>query len=284
MDRSPPTPRWGAYRGGVPPSSPFVGSPCLLPAEGERWGLRGNCAAPNVWGLRGTALPRPAGWYTCARAGSSLVPRVPPGVCQAATTPLLHGGFHPLTAAVLHTRVLAVLHGSPACAVWSSTPEAGPACPGPSQPASTSLSGDSASWSEADWHWDPVSMTATALVPAHAGKAPMGGAAAAGRGTGPATGCSAAASELDSYVQGLLTSSSADEASQGGGSAAAAPPAATPASAPADAAAAAAAPKRAHGRPRKAGAGAAFTGPCICQADGCGADLSGHTYYHQRNK
>lgn len=126
-------------------------------------------------------------------------------------------------------------------------------------------------------------MTATALVPAHAGKAPIGGAAAAGRGAGPATGCSAAASELDSYVQGLLTSSSADEASQGGGPDAAAPPASAPASAPA-VAAAAAAPKRSHGRPRKAGAGAASMGPCICQADGCGADLSGHTYYHQRNK
>ena len=29
---------------------------------------------------------------------------------------------------------------------------------------------------------------------------------------------------------------------------------------------------------------AAAAGPAVCQADGCGADLSGHTFYHQRNK
>lgn len=131
-------------------------------------------------------------------------------------------------------------------------------------------------------------MTATALMPG--GKATSARMAAAGHASVPAAGCSAAAGKLDAYVRGLLqASSSADEASQGGSRTAAAPPAAANASnagtaASGAAAAAAAAPTRARGKPRKAGAGGPPAGPCVCQADGCGADLSGHTYYHQRNK
>ena len=172
--------------------------------------------------------------------------------------------------------------------------------------------GDGTSWDEADYSWDPLSMTATAL------RSPAGPRhtqeAQAGRGARPSlaprsAGCSAAAG-VDKFIASLVHAGGASEAdSQGGtpspadgtsggagggggagGATAAAAAAAAQASDEEGGGGAAPPPTRARGtRQRKAGGGgaaaaAAAAAPCVCQADGCGADLTSLTFYFKRNK
>lgn len=137
--------------------------------------------------------------------------------------------------------------------------------PGPAAPTFTAA-GDEKAWNVADWHWDPLAMTATAV-----GAPASGVACAAISGARPAAGGLAA---VDGASHGGATPSASSGYAavdatgvRGSSVAATAPPAARTKG-------------KAGGRQRKA----AVAGPAVCQADGCGLDLSGHTFYHQRNK
>lgn len=171
--------------------------------------------------------------------------------------------------------------------------------------ASSCVPGDSVSWSEADWHWDPISMTATALkqLPAAAAlyhqqeQEPRQQDAAAGPPPQHPAGCSAAGEALEDYVRGLAHAGRTPGGASKDGGAANAGAAALPAAgggsgdagddgggsdpAPASSLQPPGRSRGGGGRQRKAAPTSAASVPCVCQADGCGADLSSHTYYHQ---
>lgn len=141
-----------------------------------------------------------------------------------------------------------------------------PLQPGPTAPA-PAAAGDEKAWNEADWHWDPLAMTATAVA------APASAAACAAMcGAGPAA-VGLAAADPGSHDGTTPSASSGYAAVDANGAAGGVTATTAPAGARARG-------KAGGGRPRKA----VVAGPAVCQADGCGVDLSEHTFYHQRNK
>ncbi|KAI3423834.1 hypothetical protein D9Q98_009670 [Chlorella vulgaris] len=141
-------------------------------------------------------------------------------------------------------------------------------------------SADGMTWSEADYHWDPVKMIATARKPAGAITGETGGRSDQ---TALPIACSAAGSVPPAFLASLThkatpgtSSGEASPCAEMGGCAASPPAAAAAKAAPARG------KGRAAGRGKKGSGSAAVV--CQCQADGCTADLTTHTYYHQRNK